>query len=147
MAGLCAWQSCDISTADDSEPWNGRGSLFLRMTGFVAAVDPVSSFDASSKSHKAPRTPRHVLPSPPRFSLSSEMSSGSFHLNFNQIVKATHYFAESHKIGEGGFGTVYKAVLPDGRIVAVKRAKKVIFPHILSCLISISLLFTSCVDS
>jgi hypothetical protein len=29
-------------------------------------------------------------------------------------------------IGEGGFGFVYKAELPNGRIVAIKRAKKVI---------------------
>lgn len=29
-------------------------------------------------------------------------------------------------IGEGGFGFVYKAELPNGQIVAIKRAKKVI---------------------
>ncbi|KAJ9697022.1 hypothetical protein PVL29_008986 [Vitis rotundifolia] len=40
---------------------------------------------------------------------------------FGDIVKATEDFSEKYCIGKGGFGTVYKAVLPDGQIVAVKR--------------------------
>ena len=32
---------------------------------------------------------------------------------------------EKRKIGQGGFGAVYKAKLLDGTVVAVKRAKKV----------------------
>jgi len=47
------------------------------------------------------------------------------HLSVNQIIKATHNFSSSLKIGEGGFGTVYKAVMPDGQVVAIKRAKQV----------------------
>lgn len=47
------------------------------------------------------------------------------HLSVSQIMKATRNFSPSLKLGEGGFGTVYKAILPDGQIVAVKRAKKV----------------------
>ncbi|CAN6205633.1 unnamed protein product [Urochloa humidicola] len=34
---------------------------------------------------------------------------------------ATGNFAESNKLGEGGFGTVYKGVLPNGDEIAVKR--------------------------
>ncbi|RVW53660.1 MDIS1-interacting receptor like kinase 2 [Vitis vinifera] len=40
---------------------------------------------------------------------------------FGDIVKATEDFSEKYSIGKGGFGTVYKAVLPEGQIVAVKR--------------------------
>ncbi|KAL7141799.1 hypothetical protein ABFS83_08G078100 [Erythranthe nasuta] len=36
------------------------------------------------------------------------------------ITAATNQFSGSRKIGEGGFGSVYKAVLPNGDIVAVK---------------------------
>ncbi|XP_071726803.1 calmodulin-binding receptor-like cytoplasmic kinase 3 [Rutidosis leptorrhynchoides] len=52
------------------------------------------------------------------------MIHGSVHLTMNQVVRATHNFAPSLRIGEGGFGTVYKAQLPDGQVVAIKRLKK-----------------------
>ncbi|KAI3734769.1 hypothetical protein L6452_14248 [Arctium lappa] len=41
--------------------------------------------------------------------------------NLHEIVKATDNFNIDNKIGEGGFGPVYKGVLEDGRDIAVKR--------------------------
>ncbi|KAJ0804287.1 putative protein kinase RLK-Pelle-DLSV family [Helianthus annuus] len=38
-----------------------------------------------------------------------------------EITRATCNFSVSNKIGEGGFGPVYKGVLEDGREIAVKR--------------------------
>ncbi|RHN65548.1 putative protein kinase RLK-Pelle-DLSV family [Medicago truncatula] len=40
------------------------------------------------------------------------------------ILKSTHNFSDKYKLGEGGFGTVYKGVLADGREIAVKRLSK-----------------------
>ncbi|KAM7498787.1 hypothetical protein LguiA_023201 [Lonicera macranthoides] len=41
--------------------------------------------------------------------------------DLNTIVDTTNQFSFSNKIGEGGFGPVYKGLLPSGREVAVKR--------------------------
>ncbi|MQL80864.1 hypothetical protein Taro_013314 [Colocasia esculenta] len=107
------------------------------------SMDSVSSFDVSSTSERVPGTPLRVpgsplrMPgSPPqvpptRFSLSPRLSKvESLHLNVNEILKATQNFSKSQVIGEGGCGTVYKAVLPDGQVVAVKRARKEHFTSI-----------------
>nr|XP_028959092.1 G-type lectin S-receptor-like serine/threonine-protein kinase At1g11410 isoform X2 [Malus domestica] len=40
------------------------------------------------------------------------------------IVKATHNFASNNKLGTGGFGSVYKGVLDNGKEIAVKRLAK-----------------------
>ncbi|XP_078152661.1 cysteine-rich receptor-like protein kinase 6 isoform X2 [Carex rostrata] len=42
-------------------------------------------------------------------------------LDLSVLRVATIDFAEQNKLGEGGFGAVYKGVLPDGREIAVKR--------------------------
>uniref|UniRef100_A0A453DTN8 non-specific serine/threonine protein kinase n=1 Tax=Aegilops tauschii subsp. strangulata TaxID=200361 RepID=A0A453DTN8_AEGTS len=41
--------------------------------------------------------------------------------DFNQILEATDNFSEENKLGEGGFGPVYKGRFPDGVEIAVKR--------------------------
>ncbi|KAM4101938.1 hypothetical protein ACB094_05G184100 [Castanea mollissima] len=45
----------------------------------------------------------------------------SFQFDFGTIEVATNKFSDDNKIGEGGFGKVYKGVLPEGKEVAVKR--------------------------
>lgn len=40
------------------------------------------------------------------------------------IAAATNNFDDANKLGQGGFGRVYKGVLPDGQEIAVKRLSK-----------------------
>ncbi|XP_052300268.1 G-type lectin S-receptor-like serine/threonine-protein kinase At1g67520 isoform X1 [Citrus sinensis] len=44
--------------------------------------------------------------------------------NFQTIAAATNNFSTTNKLGEGGFGPVYKGKLPDGREVAMKRLSR-----------------------
>ncbi|WCJ20327.1 cysteine-rich RLK (RECEPTOR-like protein kinase) 26 [Euphorbia peplus] len=45
----------------------------------------------------------------------------SLHLDFETIRVSTDGFLEQNKLGEGGFGSVYKGRLGDGQCIAVKR--------------------------
>lgn len=45
----------------------------------------------------------------------------SLNFKYSTLDKATESFDEANKLGQGGFGTVYKGVLADGRDIAVKR--------------------------
>ncbi|XP_010247772.1 PREDICTED: probable leucine-rich repeat receptor-like serine/threonine-protein kinase At3g14840 [Nelumbo nucifera] len=48
-----------------------------------------------------------------------DLQTGTFTLR--QIKAATNNFDNANKIGEGGFGPVYKGILSDGTIIAVKQ--------------------------
>jgi len=50
---------------------------------------------------------------------------GSPHIfTYEELEEATDGFSDSRELGDGGFGTVYRGKLRDGRVVAVKRLYK-----------------------
>ncbi|KQK15886.1 hypothetical protein BRADI_1g25552v3 [Brachypodium distachyon] len=51
-------------------------------------------------------------------------SVDSMLIDISTLRAATGDFAEINKLGEGGFGAVYKGILPDGDEIAVKRLSK-----------------------
>ncbi|XP_027361080.1 cysteine-rich receptor-like protein kinase 2 isoform X2 [Abrus precatorius] len=53
--------------------------------------------------------------------LAKTLQRNSLNFKYSTLDKATGNFHESNKLGQGGFGTVYKGVLADGREIAIKR--------------------------
>ncbi|XP_028783150.1 putative serine/threonine-protein kinase isoform X2 [Neltuma alba] len=49
------------------------------------------------------------------------MLKGLISYNYKDLKFATQNFSEETKLGEGGFGAVYKGTLRDGKVVAVKK--------------------------
>ncbi|XP_022717347.1 probable LRR receptor-like serine/threonine-protein kinase At1g53440 isoform X1 [Durio zibethinus] len=70
--------------------------IILRLTGYLGGKD-----DENNELHGL------------------ELQTGYFSLR--QIKAATNNFDSANKIGEGGFGPVYKGVLSDGTVIAVKQ--------------------------
>ncbi|KAF2291513.1 hypothetical protein GH714_025018 [Hevea brasiliensis] len=48
----------------------------------------------------------------------------SLQFDFGTVRIATNDFSEANKLGQGGFGTVYKGRLPNGQDIAVKRLSR-----------------------
>ena len=55
----------------------------------------------------------------------SSVSLPVVEFSFEDLYCATSNFSSENLLGQGGFGTVYKGELPDGRLMAVKR----LYPH------------------
>ncbi|XVF87652.1 hypothetical protein PTKIN_Ptkin18bG0137400 [Pterospermum kingtungense] len=51
-------------------------------------------------------------------------SAESLQYDFNTIRAATDNFSDENKLGQGGFGAVYKGTLANGELLAVKRLSK-----------------------
>ncbi|XP_028804372.1 cysteine-rich receptor-like protein kinase 25, partial [Neltuma alba] len=54
----------------------------------------------------------------------NSMSTELLMMSLKTILQATCNFSEECKLGKGGFGSVYKGVLSDGKEIAVKRLSK-----------------------
>ncbi|OAY76281.1 putative leucine-rich repeat receptor-like protein kinase, partial [Ananas comosus] len=44
--------------------------------------------------------------------------------SFEEVKKCTNNFSEANEIGHGGYGKVYRGILSNGRMVAIKRAQQ-----------------------
>ncbi|EHA8591353.1 putative Cysteine-rich receptor-like protein kinase 26 [Cocos nucifera] len=63
---------------------------------------------------------------PPRGKDSGEENKdiGALYFDLSTLRVATDNFSEANKLGEGGFGPVYKGALSDGQEIAVKRLSR-----------------------
>ncbi|XP_043817821.1 proline-rich receptor-like protein kinase PERK15 [Manihot esculenta] len=72
---------------------------------------------------------RGTMFSKPSPELNPSKSIGPRKYSYQQLAKATNHFSNSHLLGEGGFGQVYKGLL-DGEYYAIKKLKN--FPDLQS---------------
>ncbi|XP_027332467.1 probable leucine-rich repeat receptor-like protein kinase At5g49770 [Abrus precatorius] len=49
---------------------------------------------------------------------------GTRRFSFEEMQKCTNKFSHANDIGSGGYGKVYRGVLPNGQLIAIKRAQK-----------------------
>ncbi|KAK1568248.1 hypothetical protein Q3G72_022211 [Acer saccharum] len=43
--------------------------------------------------------------------------------SFEELNKYTNHFSDTNNVGSGGYGKVYRATLPSGQLIAIKRAQ------------------------
>ncbi|KAJ4832493.1 hypothetical protein Tsubulata_000041 [Turnera subulata] len=93
-------------------------------------------FDLSNQTYKPPKEfgPYYFIASPYPFPASWAPSGkdsggapqlkGARWFSYDELKKSTHNFSENNEIGSGGYGKVYRGMLADGQVVAIKRAQQ-----------------------
>nr|XP_043617772.1 L-type lectin-domain containing receptor kinase IX.1-like [Erigeron canadensis] len=95
------------------------------IAGLVVAVLSVSSIAVFFYFWWGTKHKKHEVGYDAEMNNDFEQGTGPKRFSYNEIFQATDGFAEINKIGEGGFGGVYKGFLKDlDTYVAVKRVSK-----------------------
>ncbi|KAI9100144.1 hypothetical protein K1719_024362 [Acacia pycnantha] len=95
---------------------NNKGAIIGEVVGGVAFVLVLLALLAWIK-----RPKRHERPVPRGDISGVSKLKGPIIFSYRELKIATKSFSEENKLGEGGFGAVYKGTLKNGKIVAVKK--------------------------
>ncbi|XP_059633698.1 cysteine-rich receptor-like protein kinase 3 [Cornus florida] len=106
------------SVASDGDGGDSRLAVILASTSaasaFVLTVAAVFFF-MRKKVVKKRREEKQLG------ALLATVNKSKLNISYETLERATNYFHDSNKLGQGGSGSVYKGILPDGQTVAVKR--------------------------
>nr|GEY96265.1 hypothetical protein [Tanacetum cinerariifolium] len=94
--------------------WAGNGTLYIPRAGVYGPL--ISAISVNPSSPKDDRSFMVVW-----FFRRRELNGHTVTFTLRRLKTATNNFDDANKIGEGGFGCVYKGVLPDGTLIAVKQ--------------------------
>ncbi|KAL1216476.1 Cysteine-rich receptor-like protein kinase 3 [Cardamine amara subsp. amara] len=105
------------STSDDNGGHNHLGVILAVTSSVVAFVLLVSAvgFLYRKKRVKKQKEKKQLG------SLFMLANKSNLCFSYENLEKATDYFSDKNKLGQGGSGSVYKGVLSNGKTVAVKR--------------------------
>ncbi|PKU59995.1 Cysteine-rich receptor-like protein kinase 10 [Dendrobium catenatum] len=138
-----AWCTQDLSSSDCQQCLDGMAGMLPvdKVGGQVMTVSCITRFETYSFLSVLP--PPSTAEVPPRPSPAAVeggnsgngkdgqskekeniRSTESLLFDMDTIRKATNDFSEENKLGEGGFGPVYKGLLEDGQHIAVKRLSR-----------------------
>ncbi|XP_024023931.1 cysteine-rich receptor-like protein kinase 3 isoform X2 [Morus notabilis] len=106
----------DNSTSDDSGQGNSAIILAVTSAGFALLLTLAAVAFFLRKGLLKKRREEKRLGA-----LLDTVNKSKLNYSYEVLEKATNYFHDSNKLGQGGSGSVYKGVLPDGKTVAIKR--------------------------
>ncbi|KAG4377144.1 hypothetical protein GLYMA_18G046400v4 [Glycine max] len=84
------------------------------LAGALLVVILISSFRWHRRSQSPKRVSRSTI-------MGATELKGLTRYKYNDLKAATKKFSEKNKLGEGGFGAVYKGTMKNGKVVAVKK--------------------------
>ncbi|KAL6615392.1 hypothetical protein ACP70R_037662 [Stipagrostis hirtigluma subsp. patula] len=111
------------ATEAGSGPSGNRGIIWILLGSFLGAFVIVLVIGILAWKKRILRSKRGCTSFIDMYGdgLSVRIAQSSLNFKYEELQKATNYFDRANKLGQGSYGAVYKAVLLDGKNVAVKR--------------------------
>ncbi|XP_002982704.2 cysteine-rich receptor-like protein kinase 2 [Selaginella moellendorffii] len=105
----------------ESRSGSGRDRILKLVFGIIggALLLGIFAFCCVKNRHRLTPAARKKLKED--LDLQANIHHGATIFSYHALKTATNSFSDDNKLGQGGFGVVYKGTLPDGRRIAIKR--------------------------
>uniref|UniRef100_A0ACD5XA73 Uncharacterized protein n=1 Tax=Avena sativa TaxID=4498 RepID=A0ACD5XA73_AVESA len=112
-----------VTPVGEGTKYSVPGMVLIIVLPTLAAANLIAGLFIWRRRRRSPAQAKQPYPS---YSGETEDTGSvdSMMMDISTLRAATGDFAESNKLGEGGFGAVYKGTLPDGDEIAVKRLSR-----------------------